>query len=144
MNIVIRHTILQDYKQEFSKTKANIEAAIEREDLLSSVHRDINDYRQNTNANSKRMDLLLQESESARNSERMIDDQINIAIEARETLVNQRLVFKTIQTKLNDITNRFPVINSLVQKINLRKRRDSIILGTVIGLCLTLLLWLAL
>ena len=37
--------ILQDYRQEYSKTRANIQAVIEREDLLSSVHRDIDDYR---------------------------------------------------------------------------------------------------
>ncbi len=53
------------------------------------------------------MDLLLKESESARNSERMIDDQIHIAIEARDSLANQRAAFKAIQTKLNDISNRY-------------------------------------
>lgn len=138
--------ILLDYKQEFTKTRANIEAVIEREDLLSSVHRDIDEFRVGVSggkAGKSRMDLLLQESESARNSERMLDEQINIAIESRETLVNQRVVFKAIQTKLNDISNRFPLINSLVQKINLRKRRDSIILGLVIGLCLLFMLWYA-
>jgi len=39
--------------------------------------------------------------------------------------------------------SRFPLVNNLVQKINLRKRRDTIIIGTVIGLCLTFLLWYA-
>lgn len=33
--------ILQDYKQEFSKTKANWRARREREDLLRSVRKDI-------------------------------------------------------------------------------------------------------
>ena len=83
----------------------------------------------------------MKENEHARNSERMIDDQINIALESREALVNQRLAFKAIQTKLNDISNRFPMINNLVQKINLRKRRDTVILGCVIGLCVTFLIW---
>lgn len=87
------------------------------------------------------MDILLKESEHARNSERMLDEQISIAVETRESLVNQRVAFKAIQTKLNDISNRFPMINSLVQKVNLRKRRDSIILGSVIGLCFVFLLW---
>ena len=70
-----------------------------------------------------RMNMLLKESEHARNSERLIDDQISLAIEARDTLVNQRQTFKAIQTKLNDISNRFPMINNLVQKINIRKRQ---------------------
>merc|ERR1711976_220080 len=79
--------ILQDYRQEFTKTKSNIEAMMEREDLLTSVHRDIDDYR---SSNNRRMDLLMKESDHARNSERLIDEQINIAIDTRETLVNQR------------------------------------------------------
>ena len=47
----IQHTlqrhrdILLDYRQEFTKTRANIESLIEREELLSSVHSDIDDYR---------------------------------------------------------------------------------------------------
>ena len=133
--------ILQDYGQEFRKTQANIRAVMEREDLLSSVHRDIDDYRSAATGGSGRMDHLLRESESARNSERLIDEQIHIAIESREALANQRLALKAVKTKLNDIANRFPLINSLVQKINLRKRRDSVILGLVIGLCLLFMLW---
>jgi Golgi SNAP receptor complex protein 1 len=73
----------------------------------------------------------------------LLDEQISIAIETRETLVNQRVAFKAIQTKLNDLSNRFPVINSLVQKINMRKKRDSIIIGAVVGLCLVFILWFA-
>jgi len=133
--------ILQDYGQEYNKTRANIQAVIEREDLLSSVHRDIDDYRSNVKGPGARMDHLLRESESARNSERLIDEQINIAIESRETLARQRLAFKAMRTKLNDIANRFPLINSLVQKINLKKRKDSVILGAVIGVCLLFMLW---
>ena len=49
--------------------------------------------------------------------------------------------FKAMRTKLNDIANRFPLINSLVQKINLKKRKDSVILGAVIGVCLLFMLW---
>jgi len=138
--------ILQDYRQEFNKTRSNVASIIERHDLLDSVHKDISDYQRNMQGNqgstsNRRMELLLKENEHARRSERMIDDQINIAVESRETLMNQRVAFKAIQTKLNDISNRFPLINNLVQKINMRKRRDTIIMGSVIGLCLVFLLW---
>lgn len=52
-------------------------------------------------------------------------------------------------TTLLPTTDRFPTINSLIHKINLRKRRDSFILGGVIGVCTILLLlytfhWLSL
>ena len=129
--------ILKDYKQEYNQTRNNIASQIRRQDLLGTHTVQSNgDFSPNF-----RMNLLLKESEHARNSERLIDDQINIAIEARDSLAHQRQTFKAIQTKLNDISNRFPMINNLVQKINLRKRRDAIIVAVVIGLCLTFLLW---
>lgn len=138
-----RHTeILQDYNQEFKKTASNIAAILEREDLLSSVQSDISDFR--NKENSKRgqaMDSLQREMEHTRNSERLIDEQISIALETRESLVSQREVLKLVQTKLNDLTNKFPMINNLVNKINFRKRRDTIIIGVVIGLCLVFMLW---
>lgn len=134
-----RHTeILQDYRQEFNKTASNIAAIVEREDLLSSVHSDISDFR---NKQSGAMDSLQREMEHTRTSERLIDEQISIALETRESLVSQREILKAVQTKLNDLTNKFPMINNLVNKINFRKRRDTIILGVVIGLCLVFMLW---
>lgn len=76
-------------------------------------------------------------------SDRLLDEQINIAVDTRDHLVSQRLTFKRLQTRINDISNRFPVVNSLLQRINFRKRRDSIILGLVIGICTILLLMYA-
>ena len=87
------------------------------------------------------MDSLQRELEHTRNSERMIDEQINIAMETRDNLVDQRKILKGIQTRLNDLSSKFPLINSLVNKINLRKRRDTIILGSVIGFCLVFMIW---
>ena len=87
------------------------------------------------------MELLLKESEHVIRSESLINDHINLAVDARETLVSQGAAFKAIQTKLNDISNRFPLINNVVQRINLRKRRDTIIIGAVIGICVMFLFW---
>eukprot|EP00092_Neocalanus_flemingeri_P008779 GFUD01009452.1.p1 GENE.GFUD01009452.1~~GFUD01009452.1.p1 ORF type:complete len:267 (+),score=87.05 GFUD01009452.1:69-869(+) len=140
-----RHSeILQDYNQEFKKTSSNIASIVEREDLLSSVQSDMDDYRnkEGTKKNQK-IDTLQRELEHTRNSERLIDEQINIALDTRDSLVNQREVLKAVQTKLNDLTNKFPLINNLVNKINFRKRRDTIILGVVIGLCLVFMIWYA-
>jgi len=138
-----RHSeILQDYRQEFKKTSSNIASIMEREELLSSMQSDLTSYREGTKRNHK-MDSLQRELEHTRNSERLIDEQINIALDTRESLVNQREVLKAVQTKLNDLTNKFPLINNLVNKINFRKRRDTIILGVVIGLCLIFMIWYA-
>uniref|UniRef100_A0A2C9K4Z8 Golgi SNAP receptor complex member 1 n=1 Tax=Biomphalaria glabrata TaxID=6526 RepID=A0A2C9K4Z8_BIOGL len=121
------------------KTKANITAMREREDLLGSVRRDINAYK-NSSALNRRSDMYLKEHEHIRNSERLVDEQISIAIATKENLQSQSKFLNSINMRVNAVANRFPVINSLVQRINFRKRRDSIILGLVIAVCIILLI----
>ena len=36
--------------------------------------------------------------------------------------------------------DKFPMINNLVQRIKLKKRKDSIVLATVISVCLIIML----
>lgn len=141
MHTLQRHRdILQDYTLEFHKTKTNFFSLREREDLLGSVHRDIESYKSSTGVNNRRTELFLKEHEHLRNSDRLIDNAISIAMATKENITFQRGMLKSIQTRVTTLANRFPAINSLIQKINLHKRRDSLILGTVIGICTILLL----
>uniref|UniRef100_A0A3B4V7R2 Golgi SNAP receptor complex member 1 n=1 Tax=Seriola dumerili TaxID=41447 RepID=A0A3B4V7R2_SERDU len=127
MHTLQRHRdILQDYTHEFHKTKSNFFSLREREDLLGSVHRDID----SSGVNNRKTELFLKEHEHLR----------NIAMATKENITFQRGMLKSIQTRVTTLANRFPAINSLIQKINLRKRRDSLILGGVIGICTILLL----
>ncbi|KAL4647163.1 Golgi SNAP receptor complex member 1 [Arapaima gigas] len=136
LNAALMHTlqrhrdILQDYTHEFHKTKANFLAIREREDLLGSVRKDIETYKSGTGVNNRRTELFLKEHDHLR----------NIAMSTKENLTSQRGMLKSIQGRVNTLANRFPAINSLIQRINLRKRRDSLILGGVIGVCTILLL----
>ncbi|GIY78596.1 golgi SNAP receptor complex member 1 [Caerostris extrusa] len=57
--------ILQDCTHEFQKTKANIQARKEREQLLSSVRKDIDAYKSSSGLN-RRTDLYLKEHEHLR------------------------------------------------------------------------------
>lgn len=141
MHTLQRHRdILQDYTNEFHKTKTNFFSLREREDLLGSVHRDIESYKSISGVNNRRAELFLKEHEHLRNSDRLIDNAISIAMATKENMTFQRGVLKSIQTRVTTLANRFPAINGLIQKINLRKRRDSLVLGTVIGVCTILLL----
>ncbi|XP_057694562.1 Golgi SNAP receptor complex member 1 isoform X2 [Corythoichthys intestinalis] len=136
LNAALMHTlqrhrdILQDYTHEFHKTKGNFLAIREREDLLGSVRKDIEMYKSGSGVNNRRTELFLKEHEHLR----------NIAMATKENMTSQRGMLKSIQSRVNTLANRFPAINSLIQRINLRKRRDSLILGTVIGICTVLLL----
>ncbi len=64
----------------------------------------------------------------------------SIAIATKENLQSQSRFLNTVTQKVNAIANKFPVINSLVQRINVRKRRDSLVLGGITALCLCLLI----
>eukprot|EP00063_Salmo_salar_P095061 XP_014069896.1 PREDICTED: Golgi SNAP receptor complex member 1 isoform X1 [Salmo salar] len=150
LNAALMHTlqrhrdILQDYTHEFHKTKANFLAIREREDLLGSVRKDIETYKSGSGVNNRRTELFLKEHEHLRNSDRLMDDTISIAMATKENMTSQRGLLKSIQSSVNTLANRFPAINNLVQRLNLRKRRDSLILGGVIGVCTILLLLYAL
>ncbi|XP_009987030.1 PREDICTED: Golgi SNAP receptor complex member 1, partial [Tauraco erythrolophus] len=146
LNAALMHTlqrhrdILQDYTHEFHKTKANFLAIRERENLLGSVRKDIESYKSGSGVNNRRTELFLKEHEHLRNSDRLIEETISIAMATKENMTSQRGMLKSIQSKMNTLANRFPAVNSLIQRINLRKRRDSLILGSIIGICTILLL----
>uniref|UniRef100_A0ABI8A7X1 Golgi SNAP receptor complex member 1 n=3 Tax=Carnivora TaxID=33554 RepID=A0ABI8A7X1_FELCA len=146
LNAALMHTlqrhrdILQDYTHEFHKTKANFMAIRERENLMGSVRKDIESYKSGSGVNNRRTELFLKEHDHLRNSDRLIEETISIAMATKENMTSQRGMLKSIQSKMNTLANRFPAVNSLIQRINLRKRRDSLILGGVIGVCTILLL----
>ncbi|XP_030885291.1 Golgi SNAP receptor complex member 1 [Leptonychotes weddellii] len=132
--------LLQDYTHEFHKTKANFVAIRERENLMGSVRKDIESYKSGSGVNNRRTELFLKEHDHLRNSDRLIEETISIAMATKENMTSQRGMLKSIQSKMNTLANHFPAVNSLIQRINLRKRRDSLILGGVIGVCTILLL----
>jgi len=133
IHTIQRHRdILQDYSQEFRRTQNNLRSRKEREELLQGVKSEIDSSK---TALSRRMDLYVKEHDHLKNSERLVDEQISIAIDTKENLVNQRMAFKKIQSRINDLSSRFPAISNLIQKINLKKRKDTIIIGCVFGVC---------
>ncbi|XP_075887949.1 Golgi SNAP receptor complex member 1-like isoform X2 [Nelusetta ayraudi] len=141
MHTLQRHRdILQDYTHEYQKTKNNFFTLREREDLLGSVHREIESYKSGSGVNNRKTELFLKEHQHLKNSDSLIDNAISIAMATKENMTFQRGMLKSIQTRVTTLANRFPTINSLIHKINLRKRRDSFILGGVIGICTILLL----
>lgn len=84
---------------------------------------------------------LLKESGHLTRSEQLIDEQFEVAVKTRESLVNQRWTIKNMQTQFTGITQQFGSVNELVRKIRLRKRRDTIIVAIVFSLCLGFLLY---
>merc|ERR1712226_325214 len=151
MHTLQRHRdILQDFQHEFNKIKGNIETQREREDLLGSVRRDIdNHYRQqqqirDRSNQSNPNDMFISERDRLLRSNQEAEYAIQVGLEAREGLRHQRQQMQGMTGRVMGIMQKFPVINGLVHRINWRKKRDSLIMAGVISTCLILILlyWL--
>lgn len=140
VHILSRHRdILNDYTQEFNKAKTNIRTSRERAELLTSVQRDINSYRTSTKS-ARAQDLYLKENEHINSSNRMADETIGLAVTTKEALLAQRGIIGSISSRVASLGGRFPALNNMMQKVNLRKRRDGLILAGVIATCLILII----
>ena len=65
----------------------------------------------------------------------------SIAVSAREALLEQREVLRGAGSRITAVLARLPIINNLSTKINLRKKRDAVILATIIAMCVVFSLW---
>lgn len=144
MHVLQRHReILHGYRQEFLKIQANHTTRMEREELLRGSGLGPTSMSSPSTSGLSRRDMYLKENTHLHNSSSMVNDQISIAMETKEHLTSQRQHMKRFQTRMHDISHRFPLISSLIQRINIRKRRESLILGGVIAVCTILLLMYA-
>ncbi|TDG49026.1 hypothetical protein AWZ03_004511 [Drosophila navojoa] len=110
MHTLQRHReILQGYRQEFNKICANHTMRIEREELLRGSG--LATSGSPSISGLSRREMYMKESGHLSSASNMVNDQINIAIETRDNLHAQRQAFKRLQTRLNDISNRFPLIS---------------------------------
>jgi Golgi SNAP receptor complex protein 1 len=131
------HDVLKDYMHEFHRVREVVEKQMDREDLLGgSTSQDGDTFLNNRNRSSE---LLLQEHEHITNTERMLDDQINLALGVKENLNHQQRRVGGAMQQLQKTMKKYPAINNLMQKIRMKKRKDTIVLAAVITICLILL-----
>lgn len=86
-------------------------------------------------------EALLKESGHLERSEQLLDEQFDVALKTRESLMGQRTTINSMRDGLNNITGRFTTVNDLIRRIRVRKRRDTIIVAIVFSLCLGFLLY---
>ncbi|KAF7436447.1 hypothetical protein PC9H_003280 [Pleurotus ostreatus] len=133
MRAIQRHRdVFQDQSREFRRTKTNVQHALDQANLLSGVRNDIDAYK------SSAADALLAERGRIDSSHQMTDDMIQQAYETRAEFSSQRSSLAGINTRMMGVINTMPGINNLLSMIKTRRRRDSIIMGLVIGICLIL------
>ncbi|VDN06319.1 unnamed protein product [Thelazia callipaeda] len=127
--------ILRDYCTEYNRSHENIKNQLQRESLLGGSSNE-STY---LNNRLKASDMYLKENEHISSCDRLLDEQISIAISTKEHIHSQRMSMRDISRKMVALTKKYPVLNSVMQKIHLKKRRDSIIMATVVSTCLILM-----
>ncbi|KAF8215928.1 snare region anchored in the vesicle membrane C-terminus-domain-containing protein, partial [Mycena galopus ATCC 62051] len=126
--------VFQDNARELKRTKASVKSALDHANLLSGVRNDIDAYK------SSAADSLLAERGRIDSSHRMTDDMLEQAYETRAEFGRQRSALDGINSRMKGVLNTMPGINNLVNMIKSRRRRDTIIIGVVIGVCIIIII----
>jgi len=126
--------VFQDNARELRRTKTSVKNALDHANLLSGVRNDIDAYK------SSAADSLLAERGRIDSSHSMTDVMLEQAYETRAEFGRQRTALAGINNRMKTVLNTMPGINNLVSMIKSRRRRDTIIMGVVIGVCLIIII----
>ncbi|KAL8293482.1 hypothetical protein RQP46_000183 [Phenoliferia psychrophenolica] len=131
--------VYAEYQKEYQRTKANLREAEQRANLLGSVREEISAFKSSNHSSAT--DALLSERNNIDNSHRMLDDIMGTAHDTRAAFAQQRSNLQGINSRINSVVAQVPALNSLLGMINSRRNRDSLIMGTVFGVCTLALLY---
>ncbi|GAA5847420.1 hypothetical protein JCM5353_006433, partial [Sporobolomyces roseus] len=131
--------VLSEYRRDYQRTKTSLRDAEQRANLLGSVRDEISAFK--TQTGSSATDKLLAERGRIDNSHRMADETLEQAYATRAEFAAQRSGLSQIQARMNGVAAQVPGLNSVIGMINSRRRRDSVIMGTVLGICTLALLF---
>lgn len=141
-NLARHREILQQHRTEFSRLKSTIASNRDRAKLLKNVRSDLNTYRARENPESAEAEYMLNERRRLDNSHNVADNVLSQAYAINESFNIQRESLTSIQRRITGAAAQIPGINTLMQRIGSKKRRDGIILGTFIAVCFLLFFWL--
>lgn len=84
---------------------------------------------------------MLDERRRIDNSHNMTDSVLSQAYAINESFGAQRETLASINRRVVGAASQVPGINSLIGRIGAKKRRDGIILGSLIAICFLVLLY---
>ncbi|BGP14448.1 protein transport protein gos1 [Rhodosporidiobolus nylandii] len=101
-------------------------------------HRDVlSDYRRDF----QRTQTSLRDAEARANLLGSVREEISQAYATRAEFAAQRTGLSGIQARMTGVAAQVPGLNSVIGMINSRRRRDSVILGSIMGVCTLLFLF---
>ncbi|KNC54266.1 uncharacterized protein AMSG_12316 [Thecamonas trahens ATCC 50062] len=121
--------MLRDFEVEFRKTRDHVNNYLARIQLLDSMDEGIAAYK-------SEQEHVLREARAINATDRMTDALLGSAAASRAELLRETGQFRSINSRLADMSARFPLIGNIMSKIKSRKRRDMYILASVIAFCI--------
>ncbi|KHJ90246.1 vesicle transport v-SNARE protein [Oesophagostomum dentatum] len=129
MNPAVQHTlrrhreILRDYGTEFRRARDNVQQQLQREFLLAGGMSSSSQEGSCLNNRVKGSDLYLKENEHINSCDRLLDEQMSIAMATKENLQRQGLNLRGIGKKMDTLAKKYPMINNVMQKIQYKKAK---------------------
>ncbi|KEG07771.1 golgi SNARE protein-like [Trypanosoma grayi] len=119
------------------RTVARIAADFKRRrewaELLPSVTNDLETHREGAGVR-----VLMEEQDALRHTQRRLHSILEQADSSRDKLRAQRDAFLRMEDHAMQIVQRIPLVKSVLSRIDSKRRRDAVVLGGVIGICLFL------
>lgn len=140
---------LKRHRQDYQRLANQIEQERNRLNLLSNVRSDIDQYNDNANGNNptggniNSDDCMLDERLRIDRSHGIVDNLINQVMETRDEMMRQGSTLSNVSNRLERTLSTVPGLNTLINKIDARHRKEAIILVVVILICL-IILWFSL
>lgn len=130
--LLTRHQeVYLEYQRDLRKLRNQLSKSREHAELITSVREEIDSFRNMSSEQYTQKEHSLLDS-----AHRDTDHIVEMAHVAHSGLINQKSSLSGTFKKIQDAAERFPVINQVMMKIRLRRRRDQVILGIIIALCI--------
>lgn len=86
-------------------------------------------------------DILIKESQSLRNSSQLADNAIETSIAVNERIMAQMNTMDHSSNTYQSIINKVPLIGTMTSKIQIKRKKDRLILGSLIGFLMFFCVW---
>ncbi|CCE63507.1 hypothetical protein TPHA_0F00200 [Tetrapisispora phaffii CBS 4417] len=124
--------VYQEHQKNFRNIRSSIQQERNRLNLLFSVK---NDIEQQRNFDTNEDEYIQNEAARIDQSHNVVDDLISQAWETRDQIVSQSHLLNNTNNKIMQTLQRIPGLNVLIGKISTRRRKNAVILASVITFC---------
>jgi Golgi SNAP receptor complex protein 1 len=120
--------------------RSQLQDSRDRANLLPNVRSEIDAYHSN-NPEAAEQEYMIGERGRIDNSHDMVDGVLNQAYSVNESFGLQRETLASINRRIAGAASQVPGLNTLMGRISTKKRRDGIIMGSFIALCVLMFLY---